>query len=102
MAPSQTSMGGIGMRATHRRDRPRESPSSPRAAAAGSGPAKREARRLAALPLATRRQAMAVLAVGLRTFAELEGNGTITAARPGRGGRPSLYKLDVIVPKYLA
>src|SRR5256885_14908443 len=51
------------------------------------------ARKADALPLATRRQTTAVLAVSTRTLAELEAAGTVKAARPRRGGRPSLYNL---------
>ena len=60
------------------------------------------ARKADALPLATRRQTTAVLAVSTRTFGELEASGTVRAARPGRGGRPSLYDLTAVVPLYIA
>jgi hypothetical protein len=54
------------------------------------------------LPLATRRQAQTVLGkMGERTFSRLEADGVLTPARPGKGGRPSLYDLTEVVPAYL-
>jgi phage terminase Nu1 subunit (DNA packaging protein) len=58
--------------------------------------------REAALPLVPRRETVKVLGVGLRTFDRLESEGVVVPARPGKGGRPSLYDLTVTVPGYIA
>jgi hypothetical protein len=39
--------------------------------------------------------------VAERTFAKLEADGVLVPARRGRGGRPSVYSLETIVPAYL-
>jgi hypothetical protein len=56
-----------------------------------------------ALPLVTRRQVVQVLGKGIsaRTFDRLEAEGVLTPAQRGKGGRPSLYDLTVVVPAYL-
>jgi hypothetical protein len=40
--------------------------------------------------------------MGERTLSRLEGDGILTPTRPGKGGRPSLYELEKLVPQYLA
>jgi hypothetical protein len=40
--------------------------------------------------------------MGERSFSRLEAAGILTPTRPGKGGRPSLYELEKLVPQYLA
>lgn len=50
---------------------------------------------------ATRREALAILAIAERTFARLESEGILAPASRGRGGRASVYDLRLLVPAYL-
>lgn len=48
-----------------------------------------------------RRQLAKVLGVSLRQITELEAAGIVVPSSRGRGGRPSVYALEAVVPRYV-